>query len=72
MNNEFEVRHESLKKATIVMNTLAESFYDESLKAETKSLVWSISWAVVELVQYRNEISALKAQIDFLDEELKR
>jgi hypothetical protein len=39
----------ALKKAAIVMNALAESMKDESVKSETKSLAWAISWAVLEL-----------------------
>lgn len=51
MNDDLEktVRITALKKAAIVMNALAESMKDESTKSETKSLAWTISWAVQEL-----------------------
>ena len=39
----------ALKKAAIVMNALADSIKDEATKSETKSLAWTISWAVKEL-----------------------
>ncbi len=39
----------ALKKAAVVMNTLAEGMKDQSIKDETKSLAWTITWAVNEL-----------------------
>jgi hypothetical protein len=39
----------ALKKATIVMNALAMQMKDEPTRDETKSLAWTISWAVKEL-----------------------
>lgn len=39
----------ALKKAAIVMNALADSMQDASTKDETKSLAWSITWAVQKL-----------------------
>ncbi len=39
----------ALKKAAIVMNTLAEGMKEESVKSETKSLAWTITWAVEQL-----------------------
>ena len=39
----------ALKKASIVLNAMADSFKDEYSKQETKSLAWAVSWAVMEL-----------------------
>lgn len=47
----------ALKKAAVVLNGLADSFKDESVKSETKSLAWAVSWAAVEL-----ETVALKGE----------
>ena len=51
MVDELELKYRilALKKACIVMNALAESFEHETTKHETKSLAWTISWAVAEL-----------------------
>ena len=49
MELEDQVRVMALKKAVIVMNALAEQMNDESTKQETKSLAWSISWAVAKI-----------------------
>lgn len=49
MDIEDKVRIEALKKAAIVMNALAESMQGADVKSETKSLAWTISWAVTEL-----------------------
>lgn len=49
MELEDKVRVIALKKAAIVMNALAESMKDESTKSETKSLAWTISWAVQKI-----------------------
>ena len=51
MVDELELKYRilALKKACIVMNALAESFEHETTKQETKSLAWTISWAVAEL-----------------------
>ena len=49
MDIEDKVRLVALKKAAIVMNALAESMREPSTKEETKSLAWSISWAVARL-----------------------
>lgn len=50
MREQDKVRINSLKKAAIVMGTLADSFkLDKAIRDETKSLAWSISWAVIEL-----------------------
>ncbi len=46
---EKEIRITALKKAALVMNALAEQIKDEANKSETKSLAWTISWAVKEL-----------------------
>ncbi len=46
MDIEDKIRVIALKKAAIVMNALAEGMKDESTKNETKSLAWTISWAV--------------------------
>lgn len=43
----------ALKKAAIVMNSLADSFKDENTKSETKSLAWAISWAVKTIEETR-------------------
>lgn len=51
MELEDKIRLESLKKAAIVMNTLADSFKDADTKAETKSLAWVIAWAVVKIAE---------------------
>lgn len=48
-NLEDKYRILALKKAAIVMNGLADSFKDESVKQETKSLAWAISWAVARI-----------------------
>ncbi len=47
----------ALKKAAIVMNALAASMKDESTKSETKSLAWTITWAVNEL-ETRDKVNA--------------
>ena len=39
----------TLKKAAIVMNALADSMNGQEAKEETKSLAWSISWAVTRI-----------------------
>jgi len=49
---EFKVRLLALKKAAIVMDTLAKSMKDQSVRNETDSLTWSITWAVSELEKY--------------------
>jgi len=49
MDIETKTRLLALKKAAIVMNALADSMQDASVKNETKSLAWSISWAVTEI-----------------------
>jgi hypothetical protein len=46
---EHKFRILALKKAAIVLNGLADSFKDETMKSETKSLAWAVSWAVMEL-----------------------
>lgn len=46
---EYSVYITALKKAAIVMNALAMQMNDESTRDETKSLAWTISWAVREL-----------------------
>ncbi len=51
MDIEDKIRLDSLNKAAIVMNALAESFKDADTKAETKSLAWAISWAVVKIAE---------------------
>lgn len=49
MELEDKVRILALKKAAIVMNALAEQMQDENTKNETKSLAWTISWAVKKI-----------------------
>jgi hypothetical protein len=49
----FQTRLNALKKAAIVMGGVADSFKDDELKSETKSLAWAISWAVIELAKTR-------------------
>ena len=49
---EFETRLLALKKAAIGMNTLAD-IQSASVKQETKTLAWAISWAVTELATYK-------------------
>lgn len=39
----------ALKKAALVMNALAEGMKEQSVKDETKSLAWTITWAINEL-----------------------
>lgn len=51
---EFQTRLNALKKAAIVMGSVADSFKDDALKSETKSLAWAISWAVIELAKTRS------------------
>lgn len=51
MRNEDKIRIIALKKAAIVMGSLADSFQDKAIRDETKSLAWSISWAVIELTK---------------------
>ncbi len=46
---ENKYRIQALKKAALVMNALAEGTKDEATKSETKSLAWTITWAVNEL-----------------------
>lgn len=48
---EYSVYITALKKAAIVMNALAMQMKDEATRDETKSLAWTISWAVKELEQ---------------------
>lgn len=50
----FKTRLDALKKACIVMNSIADGFKDEDTRNETKSLAWAISWAVVELAKYKS------------------
>lgn len=50
---EYGVYITALKKAAIVMNALAMQMKDESTRDETKSLAWTISWAVTELEKQR-------------------
>jgi hypothetical protein len=57
MDIEDKYRLLALKKAAIVMNALADSMNGQEVKEETKSLAWSISWAVTrieELVRATN------------------
>jgi len=49
MDLEDKYRILALKKAAIVLNGLADGFKDESVKSETKSLAWAVSWAVTKL-----------------------
>lgn len=49
MELEDKIRILALKKAAIVMNALADSMQDETTKSETKSLAWTITWAVSQL-----------------------
>lgn len=49
MELEDKYRILALKKAAIVLNSLADSFKDESTKSETKSLAWAVSWAVTKI-----------------------
>lgn len=49
MELEDKVRILALKKAAIVMNALADQMQDEHTKGETKSLAWTISWAVKKI-----------------------
>lgn len=65
MELEDKYRLLALKKAAIVLNGLADSFKDESTKAETKSLAWAVSWAVTEL-----ETAELKKKN--IDDEIKK
>jgi hypothetical protein len=60
-NEDFETKYRllALKKACIVMNELADSFENETTKSETKSLAWSISWAVTEIARLNLSISGL-------------
>ena len=51
MRIEDKIRIDSLKVAAIVMGNLADSFKDKTTRDETKSLAWSISWAVIELTK---------------------
>lgn len=46
---EHTVRIKALKKASIVMNELANSLENQLARHEAKSLAWVISWAVDEL-----------------------
>lgn len=55
MDIEDKVRVLALKKAAIVMNALAESMQDANTKNETKSLAWSISWAVTRIEELTNK-----------------
>lgn len=49
MDIEDKIRVIALKKAAIVMNALAEQMCDETTKNETKSLAWTISWAIKKI-----------------------
>lgn len=49
MDIEDKIRITALKKAAIVMNALAESMTSDSVKNETKSLAWVITWAVEKI-----------------------
>jgi hypothetical protein len=49
MELENKIRLDALKKAAIVMNTLADCMQDGINKNETKSLAWTISWAVKKI-----------------------
>jgi hypothetical protein len=55
MDIETKTRLLALKKAVIVMGKLADSFEKESVKNETKSLAWTISWAVKEIEKFNQE-----------------
>lgn len=46
---EKKYRLHALKKAALVMNTIADSMKEGETKSETKSLAWTITWAVNEL-----------------------
>lgn len=66
MDIETKVRLIALKKAAIVMNALAESMKDESTKSETKSLAWTITWAVNEIEKYSAGSTVAGGAIDSL------
>lgn len=50
----FQVRLDSVKKAALVLNALADSFKDAEAKSETKSLAWAVTWAVKKLEKSRS------------------
>lgn len=62
MDIEDKVRLLALKKAAIVMNALADSMQQQSTKDETKSLAWTISWAVTRIHELLKEQSDGQAQ----------
>ena len=55
MDIEDTVRLLALKKAAIVMNALAGSLKDAGARQETKTLAWTITWAVDELERLKRK-----------------
>jgi hypothetical protein len=52
---EFDVYITALKKAAIVMDALAMQMKDAAARSETKSLAYTISWAVQKLEEQQQK-----------------
>jgi hypothetical protein len=55
MNLETKTRLLALKQAAIVLNGLADSFEDQEIKNQTKSLAWAVTWAVKEIEAFNGK-----------------